>query len=158
MRMDSFDSGYDMCRNNSTAKIATMLQSFGLNGESEVEAQRLLRADILFGNKNEYDHFMRSLGLKSLLDLSTQYPDKIIACTLGADGARLYANGKEYKVNTRSVDKPFDTTGAGDAWAAGFLHEFIDKGSTFVQSMQRGNETAAEIIGVYGGRLGLTPT
>ena len=46
-----------------------------------------------------------------------------------------------------------DLTGAGDLFAAGFLHGYINK-LTIKESLQKGTEMASKIIQKIGARLG----
>ena len=48
--------------------------------------------------------------------------------------------------------KIVDLTGAGDLFAAGFLHGYINKKSN-KESLQKGTEMASKIIQKIGGRL-----
>src|SRR6185503_84847 len=49
------------------------------------------------------------------------FTDKTIITTLGAEGAIIESEGKEYRILPGIVKKVVDPTGAGDAWRSGFL-------------------------------------
>jgi sugar/nucleoside kinase (ribokinase family) len=50
-----------------------------------------------------------------------------------------------------------DTTGAGDAFAAGFLHAWLG-GALPEEAARRGNESAAQALTIEGGRPPSPPT
>ncbi len=54
----------------------------------------------------------------------------------------------EIKKNLKIVD----LTGAGDLFAAGFLHGYVNN-LTMKQSLEKGTEMASKIIQVFGARL-----
>ena len=58
--------------------------------------------------------------------LTAWYPHVVVK--LGADGALFYANGRPpVRVPAPPVDRVIDGTGAGDAFAAGFIPPWMDK-------------------------------
>lgn len=82
--------------------------------------------DMVFANEDEAEAFCGNAdpetGLKALAACSP-----VAAVKLGADGALLYAEGEQCSVDAVPVSKVVDTTGAGDCWAAGFLHGYLNK-------------------------------
>ena len=73
------------------------------------------------------------------LDALTHH-DGVIAVTLGAEGAILLENGQEIARATPPPVEAVDGTGAGDAFAAGFL----------VGGVERGLEAAARCCATLG--------
>ena len=59
----------------------------------------------------------------ALAQLATHFP--IVALKLGGEGAMLAAKGKVVHLPSQRVEV-IDTTGAGDAFNAGFLHAWLD--------------------------------
>lgn len=45
---------------------------------------------------------------------------RILAVTHGSQGARIYSEGNEHRIDAVEVPEVVDTTGAGDVWAASF--------------------------------------
>ncbi|RLI90963.1 MAG: sugar kinase [Candidatus Altiarchaeales archaeon] len=78
---------------------------------------------------------------------------KMIAITLGDRGCYLRDTEGEYRVRAESVEV-VDTTGAGDAFSAGFLYGLIS-GRDIVESGRLGNRVAALCIQRFGARAGL---
>ena len=88
-------------------------------------------------------------GCKELLRLGPH----IVVVTLGRDGS--YTATKNEKILTRAKRvKALDTTGAGDAFAAGFLFGLINN-SNFQQCAKLGNIVASFCIKKVGARAGL---
>ncbi len=75
----------------------------------------------------------------------------IIAVKLGDKGGRVYANGEIYNAPTQAI-VPFDTTGAGDAFAAGFIAAWL-RGRSLEDCAELGNQLAREIIRIPGTRI-----
>lgn len=74
---------------------------------------------------------------------------KLLVVTLGADGSLAFDGPTEIRSNAVPVDKVVDTTGAGDAFAAGFLGKYCH-GQTIAASLHGGATLAAEFIKVKG--------
>lgn len=67
----------------------------------------------------------------------------------GANGASAWRGGRETHVAAERVI-PVDTTGAGDAFNAGFLHAWLD-GRELSDCLSAGNHAGARAIGMRGG-------
>lgn len=73
----------------------------------------------------------------------------------GAQGAELYSRGQRYRRAGRSVDV-VDTTGAGDAFNAGFLTAWLE-GLGPDECLDAGNVAGSVAVGRIGGASGLSP-
>jgi fructoselysine 6-kinase len=71
--------------------------------------------------------------------------DKLFVVTLGADGSRAFSGNKYFDCAAVTVDKVVDTTGAGDAFAAGFLAAYCH-GSSIEDAMRKGAAIAATVV------------
>ncbi len=106
--------------------------------------------DILFANHVElaaltgYDDF--HAGIAALQD---QVP--VLVVTRGEHGAVAACGGELFEVPAEPVSKVVDTTGAGDLFAAGFLHGHVS-GHSMTDCLTLGAICAAEIISHYGAR------
>lgn len=88
-------------------------------------------------------------GAKTLLDIGA----KIVCVTLGKKGCYVTNGVSEFLIDAYpSIVK--DTTGAGDAFAAGFLYGLLREKSIY-ESGERGNFVASCCIREYGCRKGL---
>lgn len=78
----------------------------------------VLGAESLFVNEYEFELLTRATGLtKNDILKSVKY----LVVTLGAKGAVVYAEGREYCVEAFPTDTIKDPTGVGDAFRGGFL-------------------------------------
>lgn len=75
--------------------------------------------------------------------------DKLFVITLGADGSIAFDGSRRQECPAVPVDNVVDTTGAGDAYAAGFLARFAH-GAGVPGSMAHGARVAAKIVGQIG--------
>jgi len=69
----------------------------------------------------------------------------ILVITDGNKGSYTYHQGKVYRQKAVSTKKVFDTTGAGDAYTAGFIASYLES-SDIQASMKAGAEYAVTII------------
>jgi fructokinase len=78
--------------------------------------------------------------------------NKLIIVTRGEKGA-IAVNGNEVvESNIQKNLKIVDLTGAGDLFAAGFLHGYINKLST-KECLEKGTEMSSKVIQQIGARL-----
>ncbi len=113
---------------------------------------RLLRdyVDIVFANEDEAAAFaMREDPAEQAEILSVLCP--VVAIKLGADGCYLQDDSGVYTVPALKVEV-VDTTAAGDLWAAGFLHGWLN-GAPLQQCGEFGAITASEVIQVVGSQI-----
>lgn len=68
----------------------------------------------------------------------------------GAGGAVAYQSGEVQRMTTEPL-RPLDTTGAGDAFNAGFLH-LLELGGNATEACAAGSRVAAQVICRYGGQ------
>ncbi len=80
----------------------------------------------------------------SLIDwIFSKYPSRIILLTRGANGVSVYTHVKREDIAGIQV-KVKDTVGAGDAFSAGFLMEYLSSGDVILAA-QKGNELGAYV-------------
>jgi len=83
-----------------------------------------------------------------LAQLARQF-DKLFVITLAARGSLAFHGTQEFDCPAQPVDQVIDTTGAGDAYAAGFLSAHC-QGASVQESMYRGASIAAKTVGRAG--------
>lgn len=106
--------------------------------------------DILFANEAELAALTETEDFEAALaQVAAQVPTLVV--TRGADGACAVQAGTRANVAAEPIDRVVDTTGAGDLFAAGFLHGQA-QGHDLHQSLRLGAICAAEIIGHVGAR------
>jgi sulfofructose kinase len=91
----------------------------------------------------------------SLIETKARYGCPIVGATLGADGALIYVDGQFIESPAFEVpDGCRDTTGAGDAFHAGFIYGML-RGEDLETCMKLGNAVAALKCRALGGRAAL---
>ena len=78
---------------------------------------------------------------------------KIVAVKLGSQGCYVTDGQEQLRIEPFKV-KAVDTTGAGDAFCAGFLYGLINKKSLY-ESGRLGNFVASRSVTAMGARAGL---
>jgi sugar/nucleoside kinase (ribokinase family) len=81
-----------------------------------------------------------------LLDLAPR-----VVLTLGEEGCLVATRDGQTRVPAPGVDRVVDATGAGDAFAAGFVVEYARRGDA-VAAARAGSEVAAQVVGRVGAR------
>ncbi len=106
--------------------------------------------DILFANENELLALAEGDSFEAAVDrIAAQVP--VLVVTRSEKGAIAIAGGERVAVPAEPIEKVVDTTGAGDLFAAGFLHGQA-QGWSVEKSLKLGAACAAEIISHYGAR------
>lgn len=106
--------------------------------------------DILFANDDEIKALFEEDDFYKTLDMIKPEVE-IAALTRGEKGSVVVNNRIKIFVESETVDDVVDTTGAGDAYAAGFLYG-LTHGRTLGTCALIGNIAASEIISHYGAR------
>jgi sugar/nucleoside kinase (ribokinase family) len=106
--------------------------------------------DVLFANEDE---IIALTGEANFADASEAIRDKvkIAALTCGAQGSVVIAGNTTHQIDADHVEKVVDTTGAGDQYAAGFLHALV-QGRPLDQCGRLGGLAAGEVINHVGPR------
>ena len=107
--------------------------------------------DITFANEQEITSLIEAKDFKEVINFSKKL-NKLIVITRGEKGA-IAIQGKEViEVGIIQNIKILDLTGAGDLFAAGFLHGIINKMSV-KESLIKGTELSSKIIQKIGARI-----
>ena len=106
------------------------------------------KVKIVFSNQDEIETLFSCSVEKALLNSSNKILINI--STLGEKGSIVCANGNLIKKDSFSVEVK-DTTGAGDSFAAGFFHGYINNLS-LDKCAEVGNFCASETVKVIGAR------
>lgn len=103
--------------------------------------------DILFANEAEALELDGNYG-----ELFAQNKKLLAIVTKSAKGCEVFFEGKSFVSEAQKIEKLIDTTGAGDAFAAGFLHGLMND-FTLEKSADFGNLLASKIIQKFGARF-----
>lgn len=106
--------------------------------------------DILIGNELELAALSKAEDPLSALHWAVDHVG-IVALTRGENGALLSNGGPVIEIAAEPVAKVVDSTGAGDAFAAGFLGE-LARGKDLAEAARTGARLAARVIGHFGAR------
>jgi sugar/nucleoside kinase (ribokinase family) len=106
--------------------------------------------DLLFANDDE----LRALYA---VDTVAEGVDRVredcelAAITVGPEGSLVVTRDDVVEVKAEPVERVVDTTGAGDLYAAGFLHGYT-QGADLAECGRLGSIAAAQVIGDVGAR------
>ena len=109
------------------------------------------RIDITFANEQEITSLIDAKSFKEVINFSKEL-NKLIVITRGEKGAIAIQNNKIFECDINKNLKIMDLTGAGDLFAAGFLHGYINKLS-IDESLKKGTELSTKVIQQIGARL-----
>ena len=109
------------------------------------------RLDIIFANEQEALSLIDAKNFNEVISFSKQL-GKLIIITRGEKGSIAIKNNELAKCEIKKNLKIVDLTGAGDLFAAGFLHGYVNN-LTMKQSLEKGTEMSSKIIQVFGARL-----
>jgi len=109
------------------------------------------KLDITFANEQEITSLIEAKNFDEVINFSKQL-NKLVVVTRGEKGA-VAINGEEIvESDIHKNLKIIDLTGAGDLFAAGFLHGYINKLSN-KRCLEKGTEMSSKIIQQIGARL-----
>ena len=107
--------------------------------------------DITFANEQEILSLINGKSFKDAINFAKEQK-KLIIITRSDKGSIAINDGEIVECSSQKNLKILDLTGAGDLFAAGFLHGYINK-KNLKESLEKGTEMASKIIQVIGARL-----
>ena len=107
--------------------------------------------DITFANEQEIMSLISAKKIEEVIEFSKKLK-KLVVITRGDKGALAIKDDKVIECEARKNLKIVDLTGAGDLFAGGFLHCFIN-GKSIKESLEKGTEMSSKIIQIIGARL-----
>jgi len=109
------------------------------------------KLDITFANEQEITSLIGAKNFDEVISFVKKL-QKLIVITRGENGA-MAVNGNEVtECGIKKNLKIVDLTGAGDLFAAGFLHGYVNN-SSIKESLENGTEMSTKIIQQIGARL-----
>ena len=109
------------------------------------------KLDITFANEQEITSLIEAKNFKEVINFSKQL-NKLIIVTRGEKGAVAINGDEVFENDIQKNLKIIDLTGAGDLFAAGFLHGYINNLST-QECLEKGTELSSKVIQQIGARL-----
>jgi fructokinase len=109
------------------------------------------KLDITFANEQEIKSLIDAKNFDDVIEFGKQL-GKLLIITRGEKGSIAIKNQEIVECQSKPNLKIVDLTGAGDLFAAGFLHGFINN-TTIKESLEKGTEMSSKIIQKVGARL-----
>ena len=109
------------------------------------------KLDITFANEQEIMSLIDAKSFDEVIDFSKSL-EKIIVLTRGEKGAVAINGDEVVECGIKQGLKIVDLTGAGDLFAAGFLHGHVNDMS-LKESLDKGTEMSSKVIQQIGARL-----
>ena len=109
------------------------------------------KLDITFANEQEIRALIDAKSFEDVIEFGKQL-GKLLIVTRGEKGSIAIKNQEIVECQSKPNLKIVDLTGAGDLFAAGFLHGLINDVST-KECLEKGTEMSSKIIQKVGARL-----
>ncbi len=109
------------------------------------------KLDITFANEQEITSLIDAKNFNEVINFSKKI-NKLVVVTRGDKGAVAIKGEEVVESGVLQNLKILDLTGAGDLFAAGFLHGYVNKLST-KNSLEKGTEMSSRVIQQIGARL-----
>tara|TARA_B100001245_G_scaffold192176_1_gene150535 strand:+ start:49 stop:978 length:930 start_codon:yes stop_codon:yes gene_type:complete len=109
------------------------------------------KLDITFANEQEITSLIGAKNFDEVISF-TKKLQKLIVITRGENGAIAVSGNEIAECGIKKNLNVVDLTGAGDLFAAGFLHGYVNN-SSIKESLEKGTEMSSKIIQKIGARL-----
>ncbi len=109
------------------------------------------KLDVTFANEGEIMSLIDAKNFEDVISFAKEIKKKIVI-TRGAKGAISVSNNEIREIESVKDLKILDLTGAGDLFAAGYLHGLINNLSQS-ECLEKGTELSSKIIQQIGARL-----
>ncbi len=109
------------------------------------------KLDITFANEQEIMSLIDAKNFNEVIDFAKSL-GKLLVITRGEKGAVAINSSEVNECGIKQGLNIVDLTGAGDLFAAGFLHGFVNKMS-LRESLEKGTEMSSKVIQQIGARL-----
>ena len=109
------------------------------------------KLDITFANEQEILELINAKSFDDVISFGKKL-NKVLVITRSDKGSIAINQGEVIECKSQTNLKIVDLTGAGDLFAAGFLHGYINN-MTIKDSLHKGTEMASKIIQQIGARI-----
>jgi len=110
-----------------------------------------IKLDITFANEQEIMSLIEAKKFEDVIDFAKKI-NRLFIITRGDKGAIAINNNEVAECFAKRNLKIKDLTGAGDLFAGGFLHGYINKKS-IKESLETGTDMSSKVIQIIGARL-----
>ena len=143
---------FDKAINNSNKVAMSLSDLFCVERHKESFLEIVKnKLDVIFANEQEIFSLIETNSFEDVVSFSKEL-DKNIVITRGEKGAVSIKNNEVFECKAKENLKIVDLTGAGDLFAAGYLHGLINNPST-KESLIKGTELSSKIILKIGARF-----
>ena len=109
------------------------------------------KLDIIFANEEEIKSLINTLNFDEVIDFGKQIKKNLVI-TRGEKGAILINENEVIEIGVKKSLKIIDLTGAGDLFASGYLHGYLNNFSQ-KECLEKGTEMSSKIIQQIGARI-----
>ena len=145
-------SSVSIARESGTVVAFSLSDSFLVDAfRSDFQTFVEQSVDLLIANEHEAEQLYATGDIHDTLDRLQQSVAHLVI-TRGAKGSVVVLEDQTYEREATSVVEVVDTTGAGDAYAGGYLYG-LTQDFPVAKCMDIASDQAAVVIGQYGGRV-----
>ena len=145
-------SAFDKAMSLSNKKVMSLSDQFCVERHKDNFLDLVKnKIDITFANEQEIKSLINTNNFDDVIAFGKQL-GKFLVITRGEKGSVAIKNNEVTECASKSNLKIADLTGAGDLFAAGFLHGFINNFS-IKDSLEKGTDMSSKIIQKIGARL-----
>ena len=109
------------------------------------------KLDVTFANEQEIMSLIEAKKFQDVIDFAKKI-NRLLVITRGDKGAVAINNNEVTECSAKKNLKIKDLTGAGDLFAGGFLHGYINKKS-MRENLEAGTDMSSKVIQIIGARL-----
>ncbi len=109
------------------------------------------KLDITFANEQEIMSLIDAKNFNDVINFAKRL-EKLIVITRGDKGSLAIKSEEVFECSAKKNLNIVDLTGAGDLFAGGFLHGFLN-GKNIKESLEKGTELSSKVIQIIGARL-----
>jgi len=145
-------SAFDKAINNSNKVAMSLSDSFCVERHKSSFLDLVKnKLDITFANEQEITSLIDAKKFEEVIAFAKKL-EKLIIITRGEKGSVAITKNEVIECESKKNLKIVDLTGAGDLFAAGYLHGHINN-LTIKESLEKGTEMSSKIIQQIGARL-----
>ena len=109
------------------------------------------KLDITFANEQEIMSLIKGTNINDVINFAKEVK-KLIIVTRGEKGAIAINKDEVVECAAKKNLKIKDLTGAGDLFAGGFLHGYVN-GKSLKECLDKGTEMSSKVIQIIGARI-----
>tara|TARA_X000000950_G_scaffold280998_1_gene376721 strand:- start:6464 stop:7393 length:930 start_codon:yes stop_codon:yes gene_type:complete len=143
---------FDLCIKNSKKVAMSLSDKFCVDRHKSHFLELVKnRLDIIFANEDEIMSLIDAKNFDEVVQFGKSIK-KVLVITRGEKGSICISKSSIQEFGAQKNLKIVDLTGAGDLFAAGFLHGFMNR-HNIEESLKKGTELSSKIIQRIGARI-----